>query len=285
MFNFDIEIIKNELEGLSLREKLDALERLDDDLELAIADIYQLNNELIEDHEKSVYETLLASVSSLIEAEGWDDIITIVNYEVTINNDKTKAKLSLTWHGEDSWRIYIESMDSRISAPMLREIISELPIKMDLPIKVLESSIYLKVEEDKLQVALLQVISSLCGKNDNNRQFDSPNNQYALVEKNSSSEVPQIDERDPLFNDAARCFMIAKKARLAALQRLFDISLKRASLIMNQLEAAGIIGPVSRICEGSCIDNATPRKILVDKTTLEQILNKNQPLSAEAGST
>ena len=82
MFNFDIEIIKNELEGLSLREKLDALERLDDDLELAIADIYQLNNELIEDHEKSVYEALLASVSSLIEAEGWDDIITIVNYKI-----------------------------------------------------------------------------------------------------------------------------------------------------------------------------------------------------------
>ena len=69
--------------------------------------------------------------------------------------------------------------------------------------------------------------------------------------------------------------MIAKKARLAALQRLFDISLKRASLIMDQLEAAGIIGPVSRICDGSCIDNATPREVLIDEATLDKIQNSN----------
>ena len=61
---------------------------------------------------------------------------------------------------------------------------------------------------------------------------------------------------------------------MSALQRLFDIRYKRADLIMDQLEAVGIIGPVNRICEGSCIDNATPRKVLVDETSLEQILRE-----------
>ena len=57
MFVFDIEQIKNELEGMSLQETLDVLEKLDDDLELAIADVYQLNNELIEEnHVQTEYE-------------------------------------------------------------------------------------------------------------------------------------------------------------------------------------------------------------------------------------
>lgn len=155
MFVFDIEQIKNELEGMSLQETLDVLEKLDDDLELAIAGVYQLNNELIkENHVQTEYE----------------------------------------------------------------------------------------LEE--------------------------------LAEKISNSEKPQHDERDPLFIDAARCFVIAKKARMSALQRLFDIRYKRANLIMDQLEAVGIIGTVNRICKGSCIDNATPRKVLVDETSLEQILRE-----------
>lgn len=155
MFVFDIEQIKNELEGMSFQETLDVLEKLDDDLELAIAGVYQLNNELIkENHVQTEYE----------------------------------------------------------------------------------------LEE--------------------------------LAEKISNSEKPQHDERDPLFIDAARCFVIAKKARMSALQRLFDIRYKRADLIMDQLETVGIIGPVNRICEGSCIDNATPRKVLVDETSLEQILRE-----------
>ena len=57
MFVFDIEQIKNELEGMSLQETLDVLEKLDDDLELAIAGVYQLNNELIkENHVQTEYE-------------------------------------------------------------------------------------------------------------------------------------------------------------------------------------------------------------------------------------
>lgn len=271
MFEFDIEEIKNELDGLAVRDKLDVLERLDEELEMASDEVSQLNNELIEEHEKMVIEALLGLISTLAKEQQWDNLISIVNYRIIINTEQIQAKLFMSWHGEDPWRIYVGSMSHNIS-PILSEKIFKLTEKIGLPYTVYDGGIDIIVEENKLHLTLLQIISSLCCENDNELQFDFQDGQYSLVEKSPSIEVPQVDERDPLFKDAARCFVIAKKARLAALQRLFDISYKRAGLIMNQLEAASIIGPAYRICEGSCIDNATPRKVLVDEATLEQIL-------------
>lgn len=272
MFEFDIEEIKNELDGLAVREKLDVLERLDEELEMASDEVSQLNNELIEEHEKKVIEALIGLISTLAKEQQWDNLITIVNYRIIINTEQIQAKLFMSWHGEDPWRIYVGSMSHNIS-PILSEKIFKLAEKIGLPYTVYDGGIDIIVEENKLHLTLLQVISSLCGDNGDVAFGDNQSVQHVLHEKESSGELLQSNERDPLFIDAARCFVIAKKARLAALQRLFDISYKRAGLIMNQLEAAGIIGPAYRICEGSCIDNATPRKVLVDVATLENILN------------
>ena len=67
MFEFDIEEIKNELDGLAVREKLDVLERLDEELEMASDEVSQLNNELIEEHEKKVIEETKSKITEEIE--------------------------------------------------------------------------------------------------------------------------------------------------------------------------------------------------------------------------
>lgn len=70
--------------------------------------------------------------------------------------------------------------------------------------------------------------------------------------------------RDPLFEDVARCVVMSQTASTSAIQRRYEIGYNRAGMIMNQLEAAGIVGEAI---------GGKPRPVLVDQMTLEEILN------------
>lgn len=71
-------------------------------------------------------------------------------------------------------------------------------------------------------------------------------------------------ERDPLFDEAARLIVTSNTASTSSLQRRYSIGYNRAGKIMDQMEAAGIVGPAQ---------GGKPRSVLVDSITLESILN------------
>lgn len=74
-----------------------------------------------------------------------------------------------------------------------------------------------------------------------------------------------LSNRDELFNDAARIIVVNQMGSTSMIQRKFSIGYNRAGRIMDQLEAAGIVGP----SEGS-----KARQVLVqDEYSLEQLLN------------
>ncbi len=78
-------------------------------------------------------------------------------------------------------------------------------------------------------------------------------------------EVIDLSKRDPLFDDAARLVVIQQQGSTSLIQRKFSIGYNRAGRVMDQLEAAGIVGPF----EGS-----KARQVLIpDEYSLEQILN------------
>jgi S-DNA-T family DNA segregation ATPase FtsK/SpoIIIE len=80
----------------------------------------------------------------------------------------------------------------------------------------------------------------------------------------SSSEV-NLQKRDTLFDDAARLVVASQQGSTSGIQRRFSIGYNRAGRIMDQLEAANIVGSY----EGS-----KARKVLIpDESTLEQFLN------------
>ncbi len=70
-------------------------------------------------------------------------------------------------------------------------------------------------------------------------------------------------ERDPLFDECARVVVMSNTASTSSLQRRYAIGYNRAGKIMDQLEAAGIVGPSQ---------GGKPRAVLVDQITLESIL-------------
>ncbi|MDR2954005.1 MAG: DNA translocase FtsK [Prevotella sp.] len=74
-----------------------------------------------------------------------------------------------------------------------------------------------------------------------------------------------LNDRDPLFDEAARLIVVHQQGSTSLIQRKFSIGYNRAGRLMDQLEAAGIVGPT----QGS-----KPRDVMIaDEYSLEQKLN------------
>ena len=83
--------------------------------------------------------------------------------------------------------------------------------------------------------------------------------------ESSSSGTVDLSDRDPLFDEAARLIVIQQQGSTSLIQRKFSIGYNRAGRLMDQLEAAGIVGPF----EGS-----KARQVLIqDEYGLEQLLS------------
>lgn len=93
---------------------------------------------------------------------------------------------------------------------------------------------------------------------------------YILPEPQVTSESEEshghtgLSERDPLFEEAARLVVTSNTASTSSLQRRYSIGYNRAGKIMDQLEAAGIVGPAH---------GGKPRSVLVGSEILDQVLN------------
>ena len=70
------------------------------------------------------------------------------------------------------------------------------------------------------------------------------------------------EEKDELFDSAAMLVAQKEKASVSMLQRQFRIGYNRASRLMDELEAAGIVGPE---------DGSRPRKVLVTPAQLGEM--------------
>ncbi|EIJ40677.1 MULTISPECIES: DNA translocase FtsK [Galbibacter] len=88
--------------------------------------------------------------------------------------------------------------------------------------------------------------------------------EYVGEESGTGLDI-DISERDALFREAAEVIVIAQQGSASLLQRKLKLGYNRAGRIIDQLEAAGIVGPF----EGS-----KARQVLVpDMVALDQLLN------------
>ncbi|MCV9387578.1 DNA translocase FtsK [Reichenbachiella ulvae] len=87
-------------------------------------------------------------------------------------------------------------------------------------------------------------------------------------DEGDSTAVGEVDlkDRDTLFDDAARLIVMHQQGSTSLIQRKLKLGYNRAGRLIDQLEAAGIVGPF----EGS-----KAREVLVsDEYSLEQLLNE-----------
>lgn len=79
-----------------------------------------------------------------------------------------------------------------------------------------------------------------------------------VAEDDSRSTSETLDSAsDPLFEEAKSLVISAQKASTAQLQRALKVGFNRASDLMNELEAAGVVGPAK---------GTTPRQVLITQT-------------------
>jgi len=86
------------------------------------------------------------------------------------------------------------------------------------------------------------------------------------VGEESSLDMSDLGERDPMFREAAEVLVIAQQGSASLIQRKLKLGYNRAGRLIDQLEAAGIVGPF----EGS-----KARQVLIrDMQALEQFFNQ-----------
>jgi S-DNA-T family DNA segregation ATPase FtsK/SpoIIIE len=87
------------------------------------------------------------------------------------------------------------------------------------------------------------------------------------IDENADSSIKEFDasDRDPMFEEAARMIVLHQQGSTSLIQRKLKLGYNRAGRIIDQLEAAHIVGPF----EGS-----KAREVLIpDEYSLEQFLN------------
>lgn len=118
---------------------------------------------------------------------------------------------------------------------------------------------------ERVQCAFIDTpeVDAICHHIDDQIGFEDA---YLLPEPPSEAgEIPSgsLTERDSLFDEIARMVVQGNTASTSNIQRKYSIGFNRAGKIMDQLEAAGIVGPAQ---------GGKPRTVLVDPTQLEMIL-------------
>ena len=131
---------------------------------------------------------------------------------------------------------------------------------------------YAGVRMERIQCALVdmaeinKVTKFVENQNGYKQCFSTPYYLPVPVAQDGEAGGGSIDMQniDAMFEDAARMIVINQKGSTSDLQRRLGMGYARAGRVMDQLEAAGIVGPQ---------DGAKPRKVLIaDLQELEELL-------------
>ena len=110
-------------------------------------------------------------------------------------------------------------------------------------------------------------VDNICEFIGSQRGYESAYLLPEFVGEDESSDIGEVDlkNRDAMFDDAARLLVRHQQGSTSLIQRKLKLGYNRAGRLIDQLEAAGIVGPF----EGS-----KAREVLVtDEYSLEQLLN------------
>ena len=111
----------------------------------------------------------------------------------------------------------------------------------------------------------VEAISEFIGAQPGGDPYPLPEYDPEGEDNNKSAAATDLSDRDPLFDEAARLVVSQQQGSTSLIQRKFSIGYNRSGRLMDQLQAAGIVGP----SEGS-----KARQVLIqDIYSLEQLLN------------
>lgn len=107
-------------------------------------------------------------------------------------------------------------------------------------------------------------VEEICGFIGNQKGYSQPYTLPRVNEDTGGVEDIDLSDRDPLFEDAARLVIQHQQGSVSLIQRRLKVGYARAGRIVDELEAAGVVGPF----EGS----KTRTVLMESESELEAIL-------------
>ena len=95
------------------------------------------------------------------------------------------------------------------------------------------------------------------------KRISASNSSVLILGESGTGNLGAVGDRDPLFEDAGRTIIESGTGSTSLLQRKYNIGYPRAGKIMDQLEAAGVVGPAQ---------GGKPRNVLMDSIAFDIML-------------
>jgi DNA segregation ATPase FtsK/SpoIIIE, S-DNA-T family len=108
-------------------------------------------------------------------------------------------------------------------------------------------------------------VEEVCNYISEQRGYDSAYLLPEFEDDESGATTVDLSQRDALFEDAARLIVLHQQGSTSLIQRKLKLGYNRAGRLIDQLEAAGIVG---------AFEGSKAREVLIkDEMSLEQLLN------------
>ena len=161
MFEFDLDTILEEMEGLSLQEKIKQLDSLYDEMQDAAQEVFDCMCELGEKYDASVLKTVTEEMQSFITEEHKEEYVTILKDGFIVKNNQFQVEIGV-FHIEDDWSLLIRTSEHIANNEKRYDKLSSLAQLLELPYKRGDDQIKIEVNEERLLPALKSILTKLC---------------------------------------------------------------------------------------------------------------------------
>lgn len=159
-FEFDINSVLEELEGLSVKDRIEVLESLYDQLQEATQEVLSAKDSINDEYETEMRGRIAKAVSAYTLENHLQDSISIVENAVEVKcNDRKVRIMPIYCSGE--WTLIIDIDDWREKNAIRCEHLQQLADKLGLTYKSGNMNIEVAVEEDELIVQVLEMTTIL----------------------------------------------------------------------------------------------------------------------------
>lgn len=161
MFEFDLETTLEEMEGLSLQEKIKQLDSLYDEIQDAAQEVFDRMCELSEEHEASTLKTVTEEMKSFITEMHKEEYVTILKDVFIVKSNQFQVEIGV-FNIEDDWNLLIRTSHHIANNEKRYDKLSSLAQLLELPYKRGDDQIMIKVNEERLLPALKSIVTKLC---------------------------------------------------------------------------------------------------------------------------
>lgn len=161
MFEFDLETTLEEMEDLSLQEKIKQLDSLYDEIQDAAQEVFDRMCELREEHEASTLKTVTEEMKSFITEMHKEEYVTILKDVFIVKSNQFQIEIGV-FNIEDDWRLLIRTSHHIANNEKRYDKLSSLAQLLELPYKRGDDQIKIEVNEERLLPALKSIVTKLC---------------------------------------------------------------------------------------------------------------------------